>query len=158
MFSTRPGEALLRVMLRSSSPKHLLAAAAVAGSSLLASCSDPTTEMEFRASIQRLNNGQVELISEVSNFSNQIKTINDIDIAQPLHQALQLTTPSGTTGSYTPIDNTISYTINKQLAPQESYRFRLIGRETENFISGDVDFIINNNFLHFRSIAVSCCR
>ncbi len=123
----------------------------------LTACSDPTREMSFKASIEERGSGQLELITEVSNFSAEPKTLNDLDIDQRLHNALQLETADGVRGSFTPIDNTISYTINKVIAPQERFQFRLFGIQSEEFVSGDVDFIINNDYFNYRSIALSCC-
>ena len=126
--------------------------------SLLAACGpNPTQEMEFKASIHRLGNGELELISEVSNFSKTPKMLNDIDIDDKLHKTLGLSTVDGATGEYIPFDNTISYSINKQLDPGESFFFRLIGQKTNKFTSGDVDFTVDNHW-DFRSVAVGCCR
>ena len=125
--------------------------------SLLTACDDPTQEMEFKASIQRLGNGELALISEVSNFSKTPKTLNDIDIDDKLHKSLRLSTVEGTTGEYIPFDNTISYSINRQLDPGESFLFRLIGQETNQFVSGDVDFIVDSHW-DYRSVSVGCCR
>ena len=132
--------------------------ALVSISGLLCACSDPTTQMEFQASIKRLGNGRLEFISEVTNYSNTSKMLNDIDIDYRLHEALELTTGDLREGEYIPIDNTISYVINKNLKPKEKYQFRLIGIESSRFISGEVDFIINNDIWNFRSVSVSCCR
>ena len=114
--------------------------------------------MEFKASIQRLDNGQIELVSEVTNYSTVLKTLNNIDIDKKLHQALDLKTSNEESGDYIPIDNTISYTINKTLNPKETYKFVLTGKKINQFISGKIDFIVNNDFWHFRSVSVSCCR
>ena len=127
-------------------------------SGILSSCSDPTTQMEFKASIQRLENGRLELVSEVSNYSNTSKTLNNIDIDNKLHEALELATRQLKEGEYIPIDNTISYTIKKNLEPKETYQFKLTGREINQFISGEVDFIVNNDIWNYRSVSVSCCR
>ena len=135
-----------------------LAVGASALAVALTACSDPTREMRFKASIEERGSGQLELIAEVSNFSAEPKTFNDLDVDQRLHNALQLQTADGARGSFTPIDNTISYTINKVIAPQESFQFRLFGIQSEEFVSGDVDFIINNDYFNYRSIALSCCR
>ena len=132
--------------------------ALVSISGLLCACSDPTTQMEFQASIKRLGNGRLEFISEVTNYSNTSKMLNDIDIDYRLHEALELTTGDLREGEYIPIDNTISYVINKNLKPKEKYQFRLIGIESSHFISGEVDFIINDDIWNFRSVSVSCCR
>ena len=125
---------------------------------LISACSDPTTQMEFQASIKRLGNGRLEFISEVTNYSNTSKMLNDIDIDYRLHEALELTTGDLREGEYIPIDNTISYMINKNLKPKEKYQFRLFGKESNRFISGEVDFIINDDIWNFRSVSVSCCR
>ena len=69
--------------------------------------------MEFKASIQHLDNGQLELMSEVTNYSTILKILNSIDIDKKLHQALDLRTNNEESGDYIPIDNTISYTMNK---------------------------------------------
>ena len=127
-------------------------------SGMLCSCTDPTTQMEFKASIHRLGNGRLELVSEVSNYSNTSKTLNDIDIDNKLHKALELSGKQQEEGEYIPIDNTISYTINKTLEPKETYQFKLIGKQIDQFISGEVDFTINNDMWNFRSVSVSCCR
>lgn len=88
------------------------------GSSLSA-CNDPTKQMDFKVSIQRLGNGQLVLVSEVTNFSKTPKKLNDIDIDNQLHNSLGLTTVDGRSGEYLPLDDTITYSINKQLDPQE---------------------------------------
>ena len=130
----------------------------VSNSGLLGACSDPTTQMEFQASIKRLGNGRLEFISELTDYSNTSKILNDIDIDYRLHEALELTTGDLREGEYIPVDNTISYVINKSLKPEEKYQFRLIGIKSSRFISGEVDFIINNDIWNFRSVSVSCCR
>ena len=114
--------------------------------------------MEFKATIQRLDNGRLELLSEVSNYSSTTKTLTDIDIDHNLHKALDLTTRDRRKGDYIPIDNTISYSINKSLETNETYQFRLIGKEINEFISGDVDFIVNDDMWNYRSVSVGCCR
>ena len=134
-----------------------VASSLISISGLLCSCTDPTTQMEFRASIQRHGNGRVELVSVVSNYSNTPKMLNDIDIDSKLHKALGLTSRDQRNGDYIPLDNTVSYVINKKLNPKESYRFTLVGKESNQFISGDVDFIVDNDLWNFRSVAVSCC-
>ena len=127
-------------------------------SGALCSCSDPNTQMEFKASIQHLENGQLELVSEVTNYSTALKTLNNIDIDKELHQALDLKTSNVGSGDYIPIDNTISYTINRTLKPEETYKFVLTGSKINQFISGEIDFIVNNDLWHFRSVSVGCCR
>ena len=130
----------------------------IALSGMICSCGDPTTQMKFKATIQRLDNGRLELLSEVSNYSNTTKTLTDIDIDHNLHKALDLKTRDRRKGNYIPIDNTISYSINKSLETNETYQFRLIGKEINEFISGDVDFIVNDDMWNYRSVSVGCCR
>lgn len=134
-----------------------VASSLISISGLICSCSDPTTQMEFRASIERQGNGRLELVSVVSNYSDTPKMLNDIDIDSKLHEALGLTSRDKRNGSYLPLDDTVSYVINKNLNPKETYRFTLIGKESDQFVSGDVDFIINNDNWNFRSVSVSCC-
>ncbi|RZO14381.1 MAG: hypothetical protein EVB08_02960, partial [Synechococcus sp. MED-G135] len=62
-----------------------LAVGASALAVALTACSDPTREMSFKASIEERGSGQLELIAEVSNFSAEPKTFNDLDVDQRLH-------------------------------------------------------------------------
>jgi len=135
----------------------LKSCAAVAAAALLAACAD-TSQMGFNATIQNLGDGRVELIATVTNNSGETKTLSDIDIDNELHNKLNLQPLATIDGDYIPIDNTISYTINQELKPSEAYTFRLRGRKSEQFITGDVDFIINNDLFGYRSFPVSCCQ
>ena len=131
---------------------------AAALASLLSACGDdPTTAMQFTARIKQLNQERLELITTVKNFSDSTKTLSDIDIDDQLHKALGLSTATGTSGEWVPIDNTYSYTVNKDLKPGESFTFSFFGTKPSRFITGDIDFIVNGNLLNFRSIPVSCC-
>jgi len=124
---------------------------------LLTACTD-TSQMGFNATITDFKDGRVELIATVTNQSSEAKTLSDIDIDSKLHRELNLQPTSGPNGEYLPIDNTISYRINRQLNPGQSYNFRLQGSKSEKFITGDVDFIINNDNFGYRSFPVSCCQ
>ena len=113
--------------------------------------------MQFTARIKPLNQERLELITTVKNFSDSTKTLSDIDIDDQLHKALGLSTATGTSGEWVPIDNTYSYTVNKDLKPGESFTYSFFGTKPSRFITGDIDFIVNGNLLSFRSIPVSCC-
>ena len=66
---------------------HAVTAAAL--TSLLSACGeDPTTAMQFTATIEQLNQERLELITTVKNFSDSTKTLSDIDIDSQLHQDL----------------------------------------------------------------------
>ena len=135
---------------------HAVTAAAL--TSLLSACGeDPTTAMQFTATIRQLHQERLELITTVKNFSDTTKTLSDIDIDGQLHQDLGLSTATGTSGEWVPIDNTYSYTINKDLKPGESFIYSFFGTKPSRFITGDVDFVVNENLLNFRSVPVSCC-
>jgi len=114
--------------------------------------------MGFNATIQDLGNERLELIATVMNHSAEVKTLSNIDIDNGLHKKLDLHLMQGSIGEYIPIDNTISYPINKRLAPGQIYTFRLRGTKAALFITGDIDFIINGDNLSFRSFPVSCCH
>ena len=135
----------------------LKSCAAFVAATLLTACAD-TSQMRFNATIQDLGDGRVELIATVTNNSGETKTLSDIDIDNELHKQLSLQPLAKIDGDYIPIDNTISYTINQELRPTEAYTFRLQGRKSEQFITGDVDFIINNDMFGYRSFPVSCCQ
>ena len=76
--------------------------------------------MEFRASIQRQGNGQLELVSVVSNYSVTPKMLNEIDVDSKLHKAFGLTSRHKRNGDYIPLDGTVSYIINRNLNPKET--------------------------------------
>ena len=59
--------------------------------------------------------------------------------------------------NFIPFDNTYSYEINKKIPSGESYYTYFKGIISNGFVSGDVDFIINNSF-NFRSVSVGCCE
>ena len=127
--------------------------------STISACgNDPTTEMEFGAEVILLNQGNLELVTKVTNHSRSPKSLSYIDIDDKLHNTLKLSTEAGTSGEWTPLDNTYSYTINKTLSPGESFTYTFLGKKANRFITGDVDFVINESFLNFRSIPISCCK
>ena len=136
---------------------RLKSCVAVATATLLTACAD-TSQMGFNATIKDLGDGRVELIATVTNNSSEMKTLSDIDIDSDLHKKLNLQSMPGTRGEYLPFDNTVSYAINEQLSPSQVYTFRLQGSKSAQFITGDVDFIVNNDNFGFRSFPVSCCQ
>lgn len=126
---------------------------------ILSACgNDPTTEMRFKAEIKLLNDNNLELVTTVTNHSNSSKILSDIDIDDKLHRSLNLSTASGASGEWMPIDNTYSYTINKSIQPGDSFTYTFLGTKSNDFITGDVDFVVNESFLNFRSIPISCCQ
>ena len=124
----------------------------------LASCENPTKEMDFKIDLNSTGGEKIELVHTIANYSKSIKKISDIDVDKTLHDSLNLKTTQGTKGIPIPIDNTISYTINKKLKPNEKFKFVLVGNISEKFVSGQIDFIVNDNIWHMREISVSCCK
>ena len=138
--------------------RTLINVATLALTALLSSCSeDPTNEMKFKADIADQGAGRVELIATITNFSAATQTLSEIDVDVALHKALQLTTINGLSPQFIPFDNTMSYTINRIMRPGETFSLHLYGNKIGYFMTGDVDFVVNNDNFNFRSIPVSCC-
>ena len=126
-------------------------------STALTSCSDPNSQLKFEATINQQGGKQLILNTKVTNYSDSDKTLNEIDIDKSLHEKLNLSRIDGSKGEFIPFDNTYSYEINKKIPTGESFSTNFKGSTSDGFISGDVDFIINNSF-YFRSVSVDCCE
>ena len=127
-------------------------------STALTSCADPNSELRFEANIDKQSETQVILTTKVTNYSDSDKTLNEIDIDKSLHEKLNLSRMDGSKGEFIPIDNTYSYEVNRKITPGESVTNYFKGTTSDDFISGDVDFIIDNSIFNFRSISVDCCK
>ena len=126
-------------------------------STALSSCGDPNSQLKFEATIDKQTEKQLILKTKVTNYSNSDKTLSEIDIDKSLHEKLNLSTMDGSKGEFIPFDNTYSYEINKKIPSGESFFNYFKGIPINDFISGDVDFIINNSF-NYRSVSVDCCE
>tara|TARA_Y100001978_G_C23646739_1_gene411199 strand:- start:291 stop:704 length:414 start_codon:yes stop_codon:yes gene_type:complete len=124
----------------------------------LTSCADPNSELRFEANIDKQSETQVILTTKVTNYSDSDKILNEIDIDKSLHEKLKLSRMDGSKGEFIPIDNTYSYEVNRKIKPGESVSNYFKGTTSNDFISGDVDFIIDNSIFNFRSISVDCCK
>jgi len=124
---------------------------------LTTSCSDPNSQLKFEATINQQTQKQLMLTTKVTNYSDSDKTLNEIDIDKSLHEELNLSRIDGSKGEFIPFDNTYSYEINKKIPSGESHYTYFKGIISDDFVSGDVDFIINNSF-NFRSVSVGCCE
>ena len=129
----------------------------IMSTALITGCSDPNYQLKFEANINQQTDNQLLLTTKVTNYSDSDKTLNEIDIDKSLHEKLNLSRIDGSKGEFIPFDNTYSYVINKKIPSGESFSTNFKGTYSNNFISGDVDFIINNSF-NFRSVSVSCCE
>ncbi len=129
----------------------------IIGSTLVA-CTDPNKEMKFHANIIRTSNEKIILKTTITNYSDSDKTLNDIDIDKSLHETLNLSKSDGSIGESIPIDNTYSYEINQKIPPGESLTINFKGESITGFISGEVDFIVNNDNWNYRSLLVDCCK
>ncbi len=127
-------------------------------STALSSCGDPNSQLKFEATIDQQTAKNLILTTKVTNYSNSDKTLNEIDIDKSLHEKLNLSRMDGSRGEFIPFDNTYSYEVNRKIPSGESFSTNFKGSTSKDFISGDVDFIIDNNLLNFRSISVDCCK
>ena len=131
--------------------------AIVISTALTTGCSDPNSQLKFEATINQQTENQLMLKTKVTNYSDSDKTLNEIDIDKSLHEQLNLSRIDGSKGEFIPFDNTYSYEINKKIPSGESHYTYFKGIISDDFVSGDVDFIINNSF-NFRSVSVGCCE
>mgnify|MGYP001262470537 CR=1 FL=1 len=131
--------------------------AIVISTALTTGCSDPNSQLKFEATINQQTENQLMLKTKVTNYSDSDKTLNEIDIDKSLHEQLNLSRIDGSKGEFIPFDNTYSYKINKKIPSGESHYTYFKGIISDDFVSGDVDFIINNSF-NFRSVSVGCCE
>ena len=127
------------------------------GSTLFA-CADPNKEMKFDANIRRTSSENIILKTKITNYSDSDKTLNEIDINKFLHETLNLSRSDGSIGEFIPIDNTYSYEINQRIPSGQSLKIYFYGKPITGFISGEVDFIVNNDIWNYRSISVDCCE
>tara|TARA_Y100001978_G_C23274563_1_gene237447 strand:+ start:28 stop:441 length:414 start_codon:yes stop_codon:yes gene_type:complete len=127
-------------------------------STALTSCGDPNSQIKFEAAIDQQTDKKLILTTKVTNYSDSNKTLNEIDIDKALHEKLNLSKMDGSTGQFIPLDNTYSYEVNKIIPPGESLSTYFRGSTTNDYISGDIDFIINNTLFNFRSVSVDCCK
>jgi len=129
----------------------------IIGSTLVA-CADPNKEMKFDANIIRTNYENIILKTIITNYSDSDKTLSEIDINKFLHETLNLSKSDGSIGDLIPIDNTYSYEINQRIPSGQSLTISFYGKPITGFISGEVDFIVNNDIFNYRSISVDCCK
>tara|TARA_Y100001968_G_scaffold324027_1_gene362643 strand:+ start:451 stop:873 length:423 start_codon:yes stop_codon:yes gene_type:complete len=129
----------------------------IIGSTLVA-CADPNKEMKFDANIRRTSYENIILKTTITNYSDSDKTLNEIDIDKFLHETLKLSRSDGSIGELIPIDKTYSYEINQRVPSGQSLTISFYGKPITGFISGEVDFIVNNDIWNFRSISVDCCK
>ena len=94
----------------------------------------------------------------ITNYSDSDKTLSEIDINKFLHETLNLSKSDGSIGDLIPIDNTYSYEINQRIPSGQSLTISFYGKPITGFISGEVDFIVNNDIFNYRSISVDCCK
>ena len=134
-----------------------IATSLIIGSTLVA-CADPNKEMKFDANIRRTSAENIILKTKVTNYSDSDKTLNEIDINKFLHETLNLSRSDGSIGERIPIDNTYSYEINQTIPSGQSLTIYFYGKPITGFISGEVDFIVNNDIWNYRSISVDCCE
>ena len=130
--------------------------ALIISTALTTGCSDPNSQLKFEATINQQTEKHLILTTKVTNYSDSDKTLNEIDIDKSLHEKLNLSRIDGSKGEFIPLDNTYSYEINKKIPSGESYSTNFKGIISNGFVSGEVDFIINNS-LNFRSVSVDCC-
>ena len=129
----------------------------IIGSTLVA-CADPNKDMKFDANIRRTSYENIILQTTITNYSDSDKTLNDIDIDKLLHETLNLSKSDGSIGDLIPIDNTYSYEINQRIPSGQSLTISFYGNPITGFVSGEVDFIVNNDIWNYRSISVDCCK
>tara|TARA_Y100001968_G_scaffold322051_1_gene357476 strand:- start:150 stop:572 length:423 start_codon:yes stop_codon:yes gene_type:complete len=129
----------------------------IIGTTLVA-CADPNKEMKFDANIRRTSYENIILKTTITNYSESDKTLNDIDINKLLHETLNLSRSDGSIGELIPFDNTYSYQINQRIPSGKSLSIYFYGKPITGFISGEVDFIVNNDNWNYRSISVDCCE
>tara|TARA_B100000212_G_C27357317_1_gene526469 strand:- start:1139 stop:1552 length:414 start_codon:yes stop_codon:yes gene_type:complete len=134
-----------------------LSLALITSTALISGCSDPNSELLFEATINQQTDNQIVLTTKVTNYSDSDKTLNEIDIDKSVHEKLNLSRIDGSRGEFIPFDNTYSYEINQKIPSGESVTTYFKGTKINDYISGDVDFIINNSF-NFRSVPVDCCQ
>ena len=130
----------------------------ILSTALITSCSDPNSQLKFEANINQDTDNQLILKTKVTNYSDSDKTLSEIDIDKSLHDKLNLTRVNGLEGEFIPFDNTYSYEINEKIPSGESVTTYFKGSKSNSYISGDVDFIINNSLFNFRSVSVDCCE
>ncbi len=129
----------------------------IIGSTIVA-CADPNKEVKFDANVIQTTNEKIILKTTITNYSDSDKTLSEIDIDKSLHQTLNLSRMDGSIGEPIPLDNTYSYEINQIIPSGESLTINFKGQSTTQFISGEIDFIVNNDNWNFRSILVDCCK
>tara|TARA_Y100000589_G_scaffold38982_1_gene32700 strand:+ start:1084 stop:1503 length:420 start_codon:yes stop_codon:yes gene_type:complete len=125
-------------------------------SSLLVSCKGSSIRnIGVEANISRTSGEKIILKTIVTNYSENDTKLRQIDISTPLNKALNLKRSDLSEGDCS--FGMCSYYIERRISPGESITIDFNGNYIPGFISGDVDFVIDN-LLNFKTVSVDCCK
>ena len=125
---------------------------------ILCGCSNPTEKMSFKSDIKLYDDRRVVLSTTTRNFSDQEKTLDEITISKEIHELLKLSKDNYSDGEYDSLNREYIYYIKRKLSPGESVQVNFYGTKVNDFVSGEVDFIVNNDYFNFRTNQIDCCE
>ena len=124
--------------------------------SVLVSCGGTSLKkISVKANISRTSGEEIVLKTIVTNYSENYAKLKQIDISIPLNKALNLKRSDFSEGDCS--FGVCSYYIERKISPGESITINFNGNYIPGFISGDVDFVIDN-LLNFKTVSVDCCK
>ena len=124
--------------------------------SVLVSCSGGSLRnIGVTANIIRTSGEEIVLKTIVTNNSEKDKKLRQIDISTRLNKALNLKRTDLSEGDCS--FGVCSYYIERTISPGESIIVNFNGNYIPSFISGEVDFVIDN-LLNFKTVPVDCCK
>ena len=124
--------------------------------SVLVSCGGGSLrEIGVKANISRISGEEIVLKTRVTNYSEDYAKLKQIDISTRLNEALNLKRRDLSEGDCS--FGVCSYYIERKISPGESITINFNGNYIPGFISGDVDFVIDN-LLNFKTVSVGCCK
>tara|TARA_B100000287_G_C20501552_1_gene729326 strand:- start:154 stop:573 length:420 start_codon:yes stop_codon:yes gene_type:complete len=127
----------------------------VIGSTLVSCSGESLKKIGVKANISRSSGEEIVLKTIVTNYSEKDTKLRQIDISYPLHKELNLKRSDLSEGDC--FFGVCSYYIERKISPGESLTINFNGNYIPSFISGEVDFVIDN-LLNFKTVSVDCCK
>ena len=124
--------------------------------SVLVSCGGGSLRnIGVKANIIRTSGEEIVLKTIFINNSEKDTKLRQIDISTRLNKALNLKRSDLSEGDCS--FGVCSYYIERKISPGESITINFNGKYIPSFISGEVDFVIDN-LLNFKTVPVDCCK
>ena len=127
----------------------------VIGSTLVSCSGELLKKIGVKANISRSSGEEIVLKTIVTNYSEKDTKLRQIDISYRFHKDLNLKRSDLSEGDCS--FGVCSYYIERTISPGESLTINFNGNYIPSFISGEVDFVIDN-LLNFKTVPVDCCK